>query len=370
MTVAPPSSASVTPAPIKNNTWYRTTSSRTVVVFLHGLNSNTMECWRHAKTRTFWPDLIAADPLFENPSIFLAGYDTGFGAGRFDVPDATKSVFAALTTPPSPAQRTALDHDRLLFVCHSQGGIIARRMLTRRADDFRNKLIGLALFGSPSWGSRYANVLFPVMKLLGHRQAQQLRRDDPALVDLDSDFQELLDSKKLNIVGHAWVETRGFIRGMMRVVREESATRYFPWQRIPRVSHTAIVKPDSNSHASHVALRAFALAKGFCTRRQLREAVQKVQTAMSDVIEAFDTSSPRGEAQQAKAVADLVSRTAAARDALDRIDRTLPLDELINAPLTQAGSAWAYYSLTRERFTAISQQFDHFVNESGTNQTC
>ena len=58
-----------------NNFWYVYNNSNTVVVFVHGIFSNSRTCWLHTGSglSVFWPDLIRADPRFEAPSIYLGG---------------------------------------------------------------------------------------------------------------------------------------------------------------------------------------------------------------------------------------------------------------------------------------------------------
>ena len=68
-----------------NNFWYVYNNSDTVVVFVHGIFSNSRTCWLHTRggLTVFWPDLIRADHRFEAPSIYLAGYYTAIDAGDF-----------------------------------------------------------------------------------------------------------------------------------------------------------------------------------------------------------------------------------------------------------------------------------------------
>ena len=330
-----------------------------MIVFVHGLNSNSDACWKNLKAGTYWPHLVTSDPQFEDPAVFLAGYDTGFGAGRFDAYDAMEAVRAALTAPSVGA--SPLDKDRILFVCHSQGGVIIRKLLTSHWVDFSNKLVGLALCASPSWGSWYGQLLLPITRLFGIRQAQQLRRSDPTLVNLDRDFKTLRDANADHIRGIELVETRGLFRIFWRVVPEDSATRYFQgWTRIPRVSHGALVKPDSHQHAAHSHLRAFAVTEGFCTGVRLRKSVRKVLRAMTALSRAYDSSNPRSSRSKSEADAQLRTVVHEALAHIDRTDRELGLGRLLDAPL-DSGGAWAFADLSRQEFEEIRRQLEHFA---------
>src|SRR5262249_29111931 len=156
---------------------------------------------------------------------------------------------------------------------------------------FADKKIGLVLCGSPSWGSRYANLLAPVTRLIGYRQGYQLRRDDPVLVNLDRVFQRLIAEKTIpDLKGICLVETRGRLLRLpvKRIVTEDSASRYFPWQRIAKATHTTLVKPDSTTHGSHVALATFAHQEGFLTRTAFRNTIDRTLDAMTTLERAYD----------------------------------------------------------------------------------
>jgi pimeloyl-ACP methyl ester carboxylesterase len=86
-----------------------------------------------------------------------------------------------------------LASNRLIFVCHSMGGIVARRFLVRQTVPLLEARAetGLFLVASPSLGSSYANWLSPLASFLGHTQADALRfaQDNVWLNDLDKDFR-------------------------------------------------------------------------------------------------------------------------------------------------------------------------------------
>jgi hypothetical protein len=43
---------------VQNNTWIRQNSSRTVLVFVHEILSNSDACWQNTKTDTYWPQMV------------------------------------------------------------------------------------------------------------------------------------------------------------------------------------------------------------------------------------------------------------------------------------------------------------------------
>jgi hypothetical protein len=125
----------------QNNFWHAHTNSDTVFVFIHGIFSDSHDCWLFkdpAGQRTvFWPDLIRADTRLGGPSIYLAGYHTALDAGDFPVDQCAREVSDALQRPEEDGRPPVLASTRLVFICHSTGGIVARYMLERYRELFR-----------------------------------------------------------------------------------------------------------------------------------------------------------------------------------------------------------------------------------------
>jgi Alpha/beta hydrolase family len=332
--------------------WANDSDSWTAIVFVHGVLSSNASCWWNNAIRKSWPSLVVDDPQFENAATFLAGYESGLGAGRFDVRDAAERVFNELSLPGQPLERR-----RLIFVCHSQGGIVVRQMLCTHASAFANKHVGLVLCGSPSWGSRYANWLAPLTRLIGHRQAYQLRKDDPVLVNLDRDFQLLISNKTIpSLKGVCLVETRGRLWRIpiKRIVWDDSASRYFPWQRINKATHGSLVKPDSITHGSHLALASFAHREGFLTRTSFRNTIGRVLEAMTTLERAYDPA--RRDTLQQRAAATIELRCLL-RDVIALEDKKgiLPMPELtrmLNAASDASGN-WAFFDFDHTQFSTL-----------------
>jgi hypothetical protein len=99
----------------------------------------------------------------------------------------------------------------IIFVCHSMGGIIARRFLVKEQSDLIKRglnKIGLFLVASPSLGSEYANMLGLISSAIGHTQASALKfsQSNVWLNDLDKDFIDLKSNGNLQIKGKELIE--------------------------------------------------------------------------------------------------------------------------------------------------------------------
>jgi alpha-beta hydrolase superfamily lysophospholipase len=105
-----------------------------------------------------------------------------------------------------------MESARIIFVCHSMGGIVVRKYIVERAVELvdTEKTIGLFLLASPSLGSSYADWLSPIALLFGHEQADALRfvRNNAWLNDLDKEFINLKEAGKLKLVGKELIEDK------------------------------------------------------------------------------------------------------------------------------------------------------------------
>ncbi len=251
--------------------WYELNDSDTVIVFVHGLHSSKKRAWffegRTKQSKdVFWPDLVrSANSGIGKASIFLVNYYTGIDAGLYDIGHCVTSIFNQIEMKYGDINKSIFDFNRIIFVCHSMGGIIIRSILCKNWDKFTEKQVGLLLIASPSRGSEMANKFAYIESIFGHRQAQQLQSSSEFLAMLHKDFKDLINDKKIPLLtGKETCENKFYIKGKIPwfnkavVVSEESAGQYFGRvEMIPDTDHASIAKPDSVKHQTHIILQQF-----------------------------------------------------------------------------------------------------------------
>lgn len=238
--------------------WYNCSDSDTVIVFIHGLLSNSKMCWTNEKCKTFWPELVKIDARLGNPSIFLAEFHTNLSSGDYKIADCSKEILRAMCIEDENTGLTVIEKNNIIFVGHSTGGIIARHIIESNQDKFLGKNIGLALYASPSLGSIWANRLSPISRVMNNQLMKELKWGNSALDDLDDRFRNLLASNKLNIKGFEAYENKPPFIGMPKIVNKQSAGLYFAAPlNIAGTTHSSIVKPCSSKDASHEAFVFF-----------------------------------------------------------------------------------------------------------------
>jgi pimeloyl-ACP methyl ester carboxylesterase len=239
--------------------WIRQPSEDAVVVFVHGILSSGESCWRH-ENGTYWPGLLRNEPAANGWGIYVYSYQTGFFSGTYslnDVVDDLKERFLNLDH--------LAKHRRIVFVCHSMGGIVVRKFLVERVNDLldRGIEVGLFLVASPSLGSSYADWLKPLAKIMSHTQADVLRfsQSNVWLNGLDKEFQNLKESGRLKLFGKELVEDKFIVLpGLLgkQVVEPFAGARYFgePY-KVPGSDHFSIAKPADAEAVQHRLLLAF-----------------------------------------------------------------------------------------------------------------
>lgn len=247
------------PAPKRNNIWLQERNPDAVLVFVHGVLSDSHGCWYREPSDqgpgVYWPDLVSKDPRFADYSIYLGGYFTDVTSGPYEVSDCAEELFQALERPGKDNSPSVLDRKTIIFVCHSMGGVVVRYMLTMRTRKFEAKKIGLALIASPSYGSAWADRLDLLLEYFKNEQGKQLQWGSWSLKDLDDRFQTLIWEKQIpQLIGKEACENHFVLRAKWlppaeALVPGGSAGRYFGRVRmLPDTDHFSCVKPDGSDH--------------------------------------------------------------------------------------------------------------------------
>jgi tetratricopeptide (TPR) repeat protein len=238
--------------------WIRQGTGEACVVFVHGILSSGEGCWRHPNG-SYWPELLRSEPAFSSLGICVFTYRTGIFSGSYSLGDVVDALKEFLRLD------AVLDCQRIIFVCHSMGGLVVRKFVVECATELveAKKEIDLFLVASPSLGSSYADWLSPLANALGHAQADALRfvRDNQWLKDLDKEFMNLKEGRRLRLRGKELVEdTFVVLKKLLRrqVVEPFAGSRYFgDAVKIPGSDHFSIAKPQDARAFQHRLLCRF-----------------------------------------------------------------------------------------------------------------
>jgi pimeloyl-ACP methyl ester carboxylesterase len=126
---------------------------RRAIVFVHGIHGTSDDTWRVSPSGPYWPDMMKTDSQFADADILALGYPSPFVGNKSDVKDIANSLAEKL-------KPVFANHDQVVFLCHSLGGLIVKEMLLTHSD-FAKKVPAIVFFATPHGGSvvaAYASV--------------------------------------------------------------------------------------------------------------------------------------------------------------------------------------------------------------------
>jgi pimeloyl-ACP methyl ester carboxylesterase len=210
-----------------------------VIVFVHGVFGSSDDTWTCASNGRTWPQLLKDDARFSNSDIYLVNYSTTKLNRLMSLDDVVGNVMNRLQAD------AVLDHQELVFLAHSMGGLVVQRLLLRHRELApKVKLIFFA--STPQEGSQLATLghLF-----VGNPQlAAMLPGDANLFLDgLHADWRDARFTIPISCVAE-----RATTYGAL-VVDRDSATRYCRDVVPVAINHLDIVKPCSQNDDVYAA---------------------------------------------------------------------------------------------------------------------
>jgi pimeloyl-ACP methyl ester carboxylesterase len=123
-----------------------------VIVLVHGILGSGRSTWRNPTTGTYWPDLLAKDPSFHGFNIFIHEYYTPRAA------DASSIDALADNMRDEFLDSRIFDHEEVILLVHSMGGLIARAFAFRYQKAYAAQIKLMFFYATPTLGSDIANV--------------------------------------------------------------------------------------------------------------------------------------------------------------------------------------------------------------------
>jgi len=212
-----------------------------VIVFVHGFLGDSDSTWRYSPS-VYWPELLVQDAVFQNFDIYVAEYPARLFGSSMTLDDIVNNLNNRLI-----GDDVFSKHRRVIFVCHSLGGIIVQRLLLIHRK-YAKQVPFIYFFATPQTGAQVARLanLFsdnPILRTLSPGdQNQQLQ-------SLEDDW----NAAKFAIHRYCAYEKKEY-KGII-VVDRLSATRNCTDPVAINENHVTIVKPSGPNHDSYIALK-------------------------------------------------------------------------------------------------------------------
>ena len=121
------------------------------IVFVHGVLGDGIGTWRNEQNGAYWPDLLMQDQTFDGASIFVFDYPSPLRGKAPSIDEAAEMLRSALNSA------RVTDHQRMVFVAHSMGGLVTRAYLLKDRQ-FAPRARMLHAFSTPATGSAVAEI--------------------------------------------------------------------------------------------------------------------------------------------------------------------------------------------------------------------
>lgn len=214
----------------------------TLIVFIHGIASNSRAAFTSARSGSFWPEILA-DQLCCDPSVSIASfnYPTSLATAGFGVEDAAIMLFNDLR---------GYEFRTLVLVGHSLGGIIARQYVVDFLAERKVRTL-VFLVSSPSEGSLLATLFGPFGNLLSHQQIEDLKPGNVKRAAANERFRALIGSPRVRVFVDGVMET-----ALFNIVGHDSSKTFLSRSYHLPLDHITIAKPDraTDPQARHLAL--------------------------------------------------------------------------------------------------------------------
>ena len=223
--------------------YIRRSNADTVIVFVHGVFGGADGTWTNVASHAYWPRLLTDDPAFQNNDVYVYSYTSPDLGQSYTIDELIENMRLVFSN-----DEVFQKHKRVVFICHSMGGLVVRGFLKRyQANASQVPLI--YFFSTPTSGAHIAQLA----KFLS--QNPQLHgmlpaRSDSYVADLQRDWRALpihVNSRcayeKLNTYG-------------IQIVDEQSASNLCDGPVDPILAnHIDIVKPKDTSDLPYIAFK-------------------------------------------------------------------------------------------------------------------
>ena len=193
------------------------------IVFVHGIDGNWESTWRprtHPDGDPLWP--VALGRVLDREGISCRVFTLNY-PGRTRGDSAPIRALAEFALAPMVREVTA---PRILFVCHSLGGILVKQLLFQaqhhtNTKGLQNRTAGILFLGTPHNGAKAARLMKRAR--LASRTLEELQPDSSFLTNLSEFFKKSAANCDWAVRQFAEGRDTGWGCFKTRVVTESSA---------------------------------------------------------------------------------------------------------------------------------------------------
>jgi hypothetical protein len=223
--------------------YVRRQNADTVIVFVHGIFGGAVGTWTNPDSHAYWPKMLTDDPTFQNSDVYVYSYSSPYVSHSYTIDELIENMRLVLSN-----DEVFQKHKRVVFICHSMGGIVVRGFLKRYQMN-APQVPMIYFFSTPTSGAhvtRLARFLSKNPQLRGMLPANS----DNYVTNLQRDWRAL----PVHVNSHCAYETLD--TDGIRIVDEQSASELCDGPVDPIMAdHIGIVKPKNKDDLSYIAFK-------------------------------------------------------------------------------------------------------------------
>lgn len=223
----------------------RSENDRGLVVFIHGIFGDAKNTWTNEETGAYFPELLSRDSTFDEYDIFTYGFASPKLSTALNIDELGEDLRSTFD------DQNFDRYNRIVFVCHSMGGLVARSFLIKYREKWASKTKLIYYYSTPSTGSQIANWANLFSK---NRQLEKLQIEDGDKYLSDQYRSWLAVPNLRDIPAYCAYEKKE--TSAAKVVEFSSASAMCNRELDPiNADHIQIVKPRDNQAKSFTVLR-------------------------------------------------------------------------------------------------------------------
>lgn len=236
--------------------YIRRTNADDVIVFMHGIFGNAESTWTNNANQAYWPRLLTQDQAFDGADIYVHAFSSPFLGSASAIDELVEQTNTILA-----ADEVFTNHKRVIFLCHSMGGLITRGLL-RRYRPLAAQVPLIYFYATPTNGAditRLVEALGRLTNTAGPEVAAILNPQIRGMLPAEADaYTSILvrdwQAAQFSIVSRCAYEERKTYGVQVVTAASASALCSSPALPIER-DHLGIVKPSDREDIAYKAFR-------------------------------------------------------------------------------------------------------------------
>lgn len=231
--------------------------AKRVVIFVHGVFGNGIGTWTN-NNGAYFPQLLATDATFDGTDIWVHQFPSPTRGRTYNIDELADHLRRRLDN-----DNVITNHEEIIFLAHSMGGLITRAYLLKNHELVRERVRMLYFFSTPTNGSQVASLARVFSSNPQLVDLRPMTTNDAGVLGL---YQSHWKNSPLRTVPTYCAYERQATHGL-QVVERASATHLCTMRDDPiDADHVEIVKPAHANDESYIAFRN-AYRNAFDNRR-------------------------------------------------------------------------------------------------------